>query len=569
MRLQLRGSKVTPEQQRANDTHRPLIVAAVIGMLLVYAYLFTPLAAYLGLRMPIEVLGSMGQYLKFDEVGHLYCRVSVTSSPLPVGSSLLIVLGVLTAAFLCAYWAPLPYKRPLAAGWFLVAFLAIYGPWATGLLLLAHLAVYLVFHSRARGSRWLAAGFGALLGFAVLESVGTSLPVVAAGAAVSAVVIHVLYAYALTPLLAQSSRAASIIQTLVIQIPLTFAVVAALYEGMTGDAWSLSLGLLFVFWQWQRLMVYHADFKAGDVPKALSFLDYLAVFLTPGVMNNWQSAQYVGQAYTYLANNFLRRDKNAIVLSGVRIWGLALFYILLGEPFIRVLVAFFHQMFGVTVYTSTLRLVQEYVDGVPQGMASVLLTTLLDQFRIFLVFGALTHFRVGTWRVLGHDMDPQYNRPWLATNLVTFWGRFAFHYREFLVRTFYYPVFFRFFKKSLYLRIFFATFISTSIGNHIWGHVPDRMYSRTMTLDNLIGILRAWPYYLLLGLGIALTQLYLMRKGRTRRAWTLDRRIGLDVLASYATMQYFSLIHIFARPIPESNLTDHIRLFLIGFGIHI
>lgn len=570
MRLQLRGTKVTPEQQRDHDTHRPLVVAAVIGVLLLYAYLFTPLPSYLGLRMPASVLGSLARLLSIEEDGSLWCRVSVTSSTFAAGPSLLLLLSVLAGAFLCVYWAPLPYKRPLAACWFLVAFVGIYGLWATGLLLLAHMAVYLVFHPRAPASRFVAGGFGLLLGLIAAGGASWSLPLASMAAAVLAAVGFAGYAFAVGPLLERSPRTAAVLRTLVIQTPLLLAVVAAVYEGGTGDRWRLPLGLLFVFWQWERLMVYHADFRAGDVPPALSFPDYLAVFLTPGVLSNWMSAPYVGQAYTYLSGNFLRRDKNAIVLAGVRIWCLALMYLLFGESFVRWGAGLVHDLTGEIVYTSTLRLVRAFVvEEIPVGAATVLLTTLFDQIRIFFVFGALTHFRVGAWRVLGHDVDPQYNRPWMATNLVAFWGRFAFHYREFLVRTFYYPVFFGFFKKTLYLRVFFATFVSTSIGNHIWGHVPDRMYSRDLSLASLISILRAWPYYVLLGLGIALTQLYLMRKGRTRRPWTLDRRIGLDVLAAYATIQYFCLIHIFARPIPESTLADHIRLCLIGFGIHL
>ena len=255
-------------------------------------------------------------------------------------------------------------------------------------------------------------------------------------------------------------------------------------------------------------------------------------------------------------------------MSGLRLWSVALLYLVFGETLVRETVVFIQHLFGVTVYTSTAHLVEQYVEGAPIGTATVLLSTFLDQVRVFLVFGAITHFRVGAWRVFGHDVDPQYNRPWMATNLVALWGRFAFHYREFLVRTFYYPIFFRFFKKYLYLRVFLATMVATSIGNHIWGHVPDRLYSKGVTLENLIMILRAWPYYLLLGLGISLTQLYLMRKGRTRRPWTLDRRIGLDILAAYCTMQYFCLIHIFARPHPQGTLGDLTRLFLIGLGIH-
>jgi hypothetical protein len=354
-----------------------------------------------------------------------------------------------------------------------------------------------------------------------------------------------------------------------VQTPLLVVVAGAIVEGAGGTPWRLPLGLLFAFWQWERLMVYHADFKAGDVPRDLPFLDYLSIFMSPGLLSNHYSAPYVGQGYTYLASKFLASDKNRIVVRGLGLLGLAALYFVLGEPLVREIVHLADRALGLRLYTSTSRMVEAWLEGTPMGPPTVLFSTILDQFRIYLVFGALTHFRIGAWRLLGHDVDPQYNKPWMATNLVAFWGRFAFHYREFLVRTFYYPIFFRFFKKNLMLRVFVATMISTSIGNHIWGHVPDRLLSRGMTWENLVLILRAWPYYLLLGLGISLSQLYLMRKGRTRKPWTADRRLVLDVLAAYATIQYFCLIHIFARPQPDGSLADLARLVLIGLGIRL
>jgi hypothetical protein len=116
------------------------------------------------------------------------------------------------------------------------------------------------------------------------------------------------------------------------------------------------------------------------------------------------------------------------------------------------------------------------------------------------------------------------------------------------------------------VRIFFATLLATSVGNHLWGHIPDRLYDRGMTMNNLVMILRAWPYYLLLGLGIAVTQVYLLRRKRKRKPWTRGPRIALDVLAAYATIQYFCLIHLFARPPADGGWRDTANLLLLGLG---
>ncbi len=90
-------------------------------------------------------------------------------------------------------------------------------------------------------------------------------------------------------------------------------------------------------------------------------------------------------------------------------------------------------------------------------------------------------------------MDPYINRPWLSTNLATFWSRFTFHYREFLVRAFYYPVFFRFFKKHRNLRVLVATMTAAAFGNLIWGHVTERLFYRGMELKHMYYVLETGP----------------------------------------------------------------------------
>jgi hypothetical protein len=293
------------------------------------------------------------------------------------------------------------------------------------------------------------------------------------------------------------------------------------------------------------------------------------VFFSPALLANWYHIPYVGQGYSYLSSRFLCEDKNRTVLAGARLLLVAFFYLVLGRWAVWVSVSTAAALLHIPVYRYVEQLIAEHHQGTRFATGTVLLSTLFEQVRVFLLLGAITHFRVGVWRLLGYKVDTQYDRFWRSTNLVALWGRWAYHYREFLVRCFYYPCFFRFFKKNLLLRVFVATMVATVVGNHLWGHVPEVLLLERSTWPRLVLVLRRWPYFLLLGLGIALTQAYLVRKGRTRWPWTRDRWLPVDVLCAYLTFQFFALIHIFARPRPDMSLWELAKLFLQGFGIHL
>jgi hypothetical protein len=214
-------------------------------------------------------------------------------------------------------------------------------------------------------------------------------------------------------------------------------------------------------------------------------------------------------------------------------------------------------------------LVRSHAAGLELGTGSVLLSTLLYQVGLLLIWGGALHFKVGLWRVMGYDVDPYFRFPFLATNLVSLWTRFTFHYREFLVRAFYYPVFFRLAGRKTWLRVSVATLAAVGVGNLVWGHVVELMYYDGMLFRNFAGMFRAWPYFLLLTLGITGTELWLLWKPRRlrRKPWTWGWRIGLDVAAAYVTIQFYSLLHIFLFPVAGAGFWDHVAVFLKGVGI--
>ncbi len=565
-RVRLRGTPVTPEIRKAHDRHEPRVILGVLAVLLVYVWCYTQLAAWYGLPSPGDVVGLLGFDWPhvIDFYGSIDAKLEVTHTGIFTSSFERLIFFVgLFGCFLSVYFAPLQHKAWMIVGWFVVLFAVLFGLHATGLLVAAHLTIYLAFHPTGRHSGLVAALWGGLVAtlFGGASLGGMAFGLIAVGA-LAARWVYLL----LVPALVREGRPVQILRTALIQACMILILGSCVREGLTDQTWVMPVGLLYFCYQWARLMVYRVDYRDGVVPRDLPLGEYLAVFLSPVAIPNFTYAPYLGQGYGYLKERHLVEDKNALVRSGTRLWCLALVYMVFAGQFTASFVEAMGRYFGLNVYAQTSELVREHVAGVEHSTPTVLISTFLNQVRVYLIYGGVTHFRVGAYRILGYRVDPQYDRPWLATNLASLWGRFAFHLREFLVRVFYYPTFFAFFKRRPALRIFFATMVATVVGNFVWGHVPQvTLYE--LKWETLLRFLSTWPYFLLLGLGISITQIVLTRRPRTRRPWTWDRRFPLDILSAYLTFQFFALIHVFIRPHEGGSLWSYTQLFLRGFGI--
>ncbi len=565
----LRHRPVTDEQRRANDRHRPLVVVAVLGLIALYAYLFTGISHTLDLPPPGEVATRLGISVDhvFDEAGQVQSGVYISYTELLDGDTeRLVFYAVLVAAFLLSYFLPLPYKQGALVATTVVAMALLYGLSGLAGLLLAHSLVYLTLHPSPH-HRLLAMLPAWLVYFTFTPTPPTSpgriaflvLAPVASLLAYRLVVLRVLAA----------GGPAKVIRTVVVQSPLITVMAFAIVEGVTSEEWDLPVGILLFFWQWARVIMYHVDYDDGLVPRDLPFVRYLAVFLSPGVIPVWQWGIAVGQGYSYLTDNYLCQDKNKIVLSGVRLLLVALGYLVLWDWASHLLVSVFEGL-GVRVYGgTTLAMVDAHMRGANVSTVSVLMTTCLDLARWIMMWGGVFHFKVGVWRICGYRVDPYFDRPWRSTNLIMLWSRLTFHYREFLVRAFYYPFFFRFLRGYPKTRIVAATMFAAGFANLVWGHITERMYYGGMVFDNFVVEVSTWPYFLLLGAGISLTELYKLHRKHPRKPWTPGLGIIGDVVAAYCTLQFFTMLRIFRRPTTGSTAWDLFELFLRGFGIHL
>ncbi len=564
----LTSSAVTEEQRRQNDGHSHAVVIATLAMLCLYMYLFTSAAHFLDIPHPREV----AEFLHIDSPD-IFDRGQNVDTELSVhdlqgfghpDDGLLVVFLVIAVGFLCAYYLPLRYKQGSLALCSLIAVGILYGISAAAALLLAHLLVYLVFHPGRKLGIWISALAGFAAYWAFYFDIGSTGRQVLLALLLPLLAIAV-YIYGVLPLL-RYGRVAAVMRTVVIHAAVLTICLGLVMDVLGGIGFLVPLGVLLFFFQWARLVMYHIDYQDGLVPENITLDRYLAVFLSPAVLPTWYWAVTIPQGYAYINNRFLCEDKNRIVLAGLKLMAIALLYLVFWYWIMRHLEAMFTGL-GVDVHRNSIRaMIHDYTQGHEIDTLSVLLTSLLDLVRTILTFAGVVHFKVAVWRICGYSIQPYINKPWLATNLMSFWTRYAYYYREFLVRAFYYPVFFRFAKVHAGIRILIASLAAAGVGNLIT-HIMKQNLQHGMHAQSFSYVLATWPYFFLLGIGIAVSMIFMRRRKRRRKPWTFDRWIAVDILAAYVTIQYFALIHVFARPTEASTLEDMFVLFMLGLGV--
>jgi hypothetical protein len=61
--------------------------------------------------------------------------------------------------------------------------------------------------------------------------------------------------------------AAKMLRVLAVQLALITVLIGAVLEGVHGESWELTLGILLFFWHWERLYMYHIDYQDGKFPR--------------------------------------------------------------------------------------------------------------------------------------------------------------------------------------------------------------------------------------------------------------------------------------------------------------
>jgi hypothetical protein len=563
------ASNAPDDLRRANDEHRHWVPLLVLIFLALVAYLWTDWAA----DYPVPGVSALEDSSVLSEAfdkGHLVNRVWIHHSRNEHFDrifgrgrqhevrTLLFLAGL---GFLLAYYLPVRLKRGAVALVTLGGIGLVMGPSILSLLLAAHLICYGTFHVQAPGTRRTTRWFVLLALCLPFSFRGEGWPGLVGSLVISAMLIPLLYLFYthfFAPALCGS--AGRWLRPIVTQSSLIAVGALTITNWGAGMELALPMGLVLFFFQWERIFMYQIDLKDGKVPADLSLQAYLATFFSPGALANFPWLSRIPMGYAYLDNSFLARDKNRIVLSGIKLIALSVGFFALGPVVIDLL-------FGGDRITSYWGLLSADTLGLSPGPWLVWKVLLQEFLWFYSVWSGVAHLKVGLWRLFGYDIEPYYQMPFLSTNLVDFWRRYSYYYRAFLVQAFYYPVFLRWFKRRPMLRIFTATFAAACLGNFVY-HLLFQLMTDGASSDVLLSQLRTMPYYVVLGGAISLTQVWLMKRGRrARRPWTLDRRLGLDVLAVCGTIGFFILIRPLHHVPAKGSIADGVRICLAALGV--
>ena len=563
------AAETTDDQRRANDVHRHWVPVVVLCFLLFVAYIWTDWM----LDYPLPGLDQLRHLPLFESAfsddGHLRTSAWMFRwSDIGLDDQRRILMLLVAVGFLCAYYLPLEYKRPPLVAVTCVGIAWILGPSSLALFLAWHLMAYATFHPPPARSPKTFVGLAFLAVCGWLSFAGERAPdhlTIAIGAGLTTPLLYLVYRRFYLPLL--QGPAQRWLQACMAHACLIYIAVSLISTWLTGDTpLPRALGWLLFFWQWERVVMYHADLRDKRIPGTPTLLEYLAIFLTPAAIANFHWLSRIPLGYSYVTNAFLARDKNYVILSGLWLITLSILFFALRPVALELF-----RMVMAVLDIEPLRRYGPLVSALDRGPVSVAAVwcALFYSFLSFaLLWAGVAHLKVGLWRLFGYDIERYFQKPYKATNLVELWKRYSYHYREFLLRAFYYPVFLRVFKKHLRLRIFVATLAAAGFGNLVY-HIVFASLIYGTTPEIFVSRLGTIPYYLLLGVGIAATQVWLVERGHERRQpWSGGWRTGFDLLAVAGTFGFFVLIRPFHHIPHDGSMMDALRVVLAAFGIH-
>jgi hypothetical protein len=118
-----------------------------------------------------------------------------------------------------------------------------------------------------------------------------------------------------------------------------------------------------------------------------------------------------------------------------------------------------------------------------------------------------SHRVVACLRFAGFKLPRNTCRPLQSRSIAEFWNRYYYYFKEMLVDMFFYPTFFRCFKKQPRLRVFFATFMAAGVGNAIFHFFRQLELLFTMGVrEAMLGFTSYLVYCVILATAIGVSQ---------------------------------------------------------------
>ncbi len=155
------------------------------------------------------------------------------------------------------------------------------------------------------------------------------------------------------------------------------------------------------------------------------------------------------------------------------------------------------------------------------------------------VFG---HVVISLARFFGLNAPRNTQNPLAAVSILDFFSRYNYYYKEFLLNVFYYPLFFRFHKLKLKIRILISTTLSIGLGNYLFLSIMT-LSSRPSSniLANAQSTLPLLVYCAVLTIFITYSQILSLRNNPKAQKSSIPKRLFKlsYILLFYALLRVF------------------------------
>jgi D-alanyl-lipoteichoic acid acyltransferase DltB (MBOAT superfamily) len=170
---------------------------------------------------------------------------------------------------------------------------------------------------------------------------------------------------------------------------------------------------------------------------------------------------------------------------------------------------------------------------------------------------------VGIARLAGYRLPRGCWRPLESQNLMEYFNRFQYYFKEMLVDFFFIPTFFKYFRNHPRLRMFFATFMAAGVGNGLWHFFRDIDLIATQGPINAFGTFASYIFYcIILATFVGISQVR-VSMGIRPSSTKLGRIYSFILVWSFVTC-----MHVFSVDSINHSLGDRLLFLQSLFGVN-
>lgn len=205
---------------------------------------------------------------------------------------------------------------------------------------------------------------------------------------------------------------------------------------------------------------------------------------------------------------------------------------------------------------------EAFVAGRPHAWGLNWASLIVSAANAALALAVVGHKIVAVARLAGFRLPRNTWRPLEARTLAEFWNRYYYYFKELLVDFFFYPTFFRLFRRHPRLRVFVATFMAAGVGNALFHFLRDiHLVAILGWRDAVAGYLGNVFYCTVLAVGIGVSQARLSAGRRLGNGWLARLWQGLCVWG------FFVVLRVFGEESRHFSFSDRLGFFFNLWGM--